>query len=943
MENENLGGLVDNKADENNGIGEKSDKDFPSIVEVHSSPVASTQFHNDSFDKHENSNYVQSENKNEHVTVNKSFIKVVKKNNEYKSELELIPTGLEEGREVVFLMKKLLMKGNVGRRGPWMVRNKPLLVQKWDPSLCIEKKELEVIPLWIKLCNVPLEAWSNKGISAIASSIGKPVIMDQTTTEMCNKGMGRIGYARVLVEVNAKNKLKNSVKICYKNAKKETCLTKFVNVVYDWMPPRCEFCKETRNKNNGMNQKESNNARDKREFGMGKQTAGNGNANLEYKPRNKEKNVGTQDTKDTNEQDKGKTINEIDEADLEGSMKNIDLSEVEKFLKIRKQPTYERLECKSDQTMLFLIQSRHNPKNGVLKKIDKVLGNNSFMGNFPSAHAIFLPRLSSDHCPAVLYIPKMARKKKKAFKFANYTAKMPEFLDIVKKKVGYRSELQNIQTRVDARPHDADLKREEARIMKEYSTALQDEESFLCQQAKIDWLNDGDKNNKFFHAILKSRNHKSRVGDISNENGEMFEEMGGNFIPVICVSNDAANNMIKKVSKEEIKAAIFDIDENKAPRLDGFSLKFFKKAWSIVGDDVCFIVLEFFHNRKFLGEVNATSISLVPKPETPSKVYDFRPIAYYNVIYKCISKILTDMIKKALCEVVSSNQSAFIPGRQITNNILISQELLRVLKGALDEFNMISGLVPNMGKSTVFFRNLKNKTMQEIIDVMPFKVGSLLVNYLGVPLITKQIGIGDCKCLVDKALAFMLPKMTIKDINKLLKGFLWCQGEMTRGKAKIAWENVCLPKHQGGLGLKILNIWNEILMANIYGTLLAAKNPYGWKQILNLRGKMRKHVVSQIGNGEKIFFCHDNWSGKGPLSSLVGQEAMKHQSINTMDKVSDLWSKDGWKWPSILKDNPTFNGLVSNILESSGCDCIHLVVFSVYLGLGRKMGWDDEK
>ncbi|GJU77189.1 RNA-directed DNA polymerase, eukaryota, reverse transcriptase zinc-binding domain protein, partial [Tanacetum coccineum] len=68
--------------------------------------------------------------------------------------------------------------------GPWMVRNKPLLVQQWNPSLCIEKKELEVIPLWIKLSNVPLEAWSNKGISDIASSVRKPVIMDQTTTEM---------------------------------------------------------------------------------------------------------------------------------------------------------------------------------------------------------------------------------------------------------------------------------------------------------------------------------------------------------------------------------------------------------------------------------------------------------------------------------------------------------------------------------------------------------------------------------------------------------------------------------------------------------------------------------------------------------------------------------------------------------------------------------------
>ncbi|GJR25993.1 hypothetical protein Tco_1102225 [Tanacetum coccineum] len=272
--------------------------------------------------------------------------------------------------------------------------------------------------------------------------------------------------------------------------------------------------------------------------------------------------------------------------------------------------------------------------------------------------------------------------------------------------------------------------KEEARIMEKYSTALQDEESFLCQQAKIEWLKDGDKNSKFFHAILKSRNHKSRVVAISNENGEMFEgdkvpeqfvnhfqkflgslftvkEMGDNLIPEICVSSDAASDMIKTVSnKREIKAgsAIFGI---------------------------------------LLGEVNATSISLIPKLETPSKISDFRLIACCNVIYKCIK--------------------------------------------ALDEFNMLSGLVLKIlgKKSTVFFGNLNNLTKQEIIDVMPFKVGSLPVTYLGVPLITKQNRIGDCKCLVDKliqyvlssihvywALVFLLLKMTIKDVNKLLKGFL---------------------------------------------------------------------------------------------------------------------------------------------------------------------------
>ena len=69
--------------------------------------------------------------------------------------------------------------------GIWMVNNTPLLVQKWDPSVSTEKSEPSVLPVWVKLMNMPLEAWTVKGVSAIASSIGKPLITDKTTAKVC--------------------------------------------------------------------------------------------------------------------------------------------------------------------------------------------------------------------------------------------------------------------------------------------------------------------------------------------------------------------------------------------------------------------------------------------------------------------------------------------------------------------------------------------------------------------------------------------------------------------------------------------------------------------------------------------------------------------------------------------------------------------------------------
>nr|GFB27352.1 hypothetical protein [Tanacetum cinerariifolium] len=97
----------------------------------------------------------------------------------------------------------------------------------------------------------------------------------------------------------------------------------------------------------------------------------------------------------------------------------------------------------------------------------------------------------------------------------------------------------------------------------------------------------------------------------------------------------------------------------------------------VIAKEFCKAVREFFTSGKLLKKVNATVIFLVPKISTPRRVSDFRPIACCNVVYKCISKIMVNRIKGCLSYLVDQNQSAFIPSRQISDNVLLSQELLR--------------------------------------------------------------------------------------------------------------------------------------------------------------------------------------------------------------------------------------------------------------------------
>lgn len=114
---------------------------------------------------------------------------------------------------------------------------------------------------------------------------------------------------------------------------------------------------------------------------------------------------------------------------------------------------------------------------------------------------------------------------------------------------------------------------------------------------------------------------------------------------------------------------VLGIGNNKSPGPDGFTSFFLEEAWSIVKADVVEAV------NYLPRHVNATIIALIPKTRCPNTPTDFRLIACANVLYKCISKILTMRIK-VTDKLVSLQQGAFIKCRSIMYNVILAQELL---------------------------------------------------------------------------------------------------------------------------------------------------------------------------------------------------------------------------------------------------------------------------
>ncbi|XP_031108426.1 uncharacterized protein LOC116012895 [Ipomoea triloba] len=133
--------------------------------------------------------------------------------------------------------------------------------------------------------------------------------------------------------------------------------------------------------------------------------------------------------------------------------------------------------------------------------------------------------------------------------------------------------------------------------------------------------------------------------------------------------------LLRPFEGEEVKSALFSMFPDKAPGADGMNPGFYQHFWDVVGDDVTTFVLKCLNECSFPECLNDTNVVLIPKKKSPEMVYDLRLIALCNVVYKIMAKMVANRMKPLLGDVISESQSAFIPNRLISDNILIAAKL----------------------------------------------------------------------------------------------------------------------------------------------------------------------------------------------------------------------------------------------------------------------------
>jgi hypothetical protein len=132
------------------------------------------------------------------------------------------------------------------------------------------------------------------------------------------------------------------------------------------------------------------------------------------------------------------------------------------------------------------------------------------------------------------------------------------------------------------------------------------------------------------------------------------------------VTDQMNEELAKPFRAEEVERALFMMGANKASGPDGFTAGFYQHHWNLLGPSITNGVLNFLNGGAMPTEANRTTIVLIPKVKNPQEMKSFRPISLCNVIYKICSKVLANRLRVYLDDIVSEEQSAFIPGRLIT-------------------------------------------------------------------------------------------------------------------------------------------------------------------------------------------------------------------------------------------------------------------------------------
>lgn len=273
------------------------------------------------------------------------------------------------------------------------------------------------------------------------------------------------------------------------------------------------------------------------------------------------------------------------------------------------------------------------------------------------------------------------------------------FGNILQEKAILENKLEQIHRDGAVGNHSVEAIEQENVLPQQWHRRCIQEEILWKQKSRVQWLKEGEQNTKFFHRSALDHRSANRILELKNNAGEILknhndisallsdhfssiaqepptnrEEAIKELTAAIPKSITSYQNwaLCREISLEEVEEAIQSMLNDKAPGPDGFTINFYKACWNTVKQEVWEVVEDSRRLGTILKSLNSTFLALIPKVEEAKTPDKFRPISLCNFIYKIISKVIANILKSILPGIISEEQSGYVEGRQILDNILLA-------------------------------------------------------------------------------------------------------------------------------------------------------------------------------------------------------------------------------------------------------------------------------
>ncbi|XP_060182357.1 uncharacterized protein LOC132612025 [Lycium barbarum] len=303
---------------------------------------------------------------------------------------------------------------------------------------------------------------------------------------------------------------------------------------------------------------------------------------------------------------------------------------------------------------LFTLWNGRAGSDCIFKRLDRMIANSKLQDWFAHMEVQHLSKTGSDHAPLLLTCGESSYHIRKPFRFLKFWTKHKSFLEVVNQAwitdfegddfIRFKLKLKNVKSalytwskatfgdifkQLTVREEVVKIKEQcfeedptpmNRMVLQQAQAALKKyvhyEEEFFRQKLHMTSFAEGDRNTRYFHSIVNGRRKRLQIRRIQNQQG------------------DTNNQLVSMPTLEEEKKVVFELSVDSAGGTDGMTGIFYQTF------------------------------------------ADMRPISLSNFINKVISRVVQDKLEGILPSLISPNQSGFVKGRCIIENVLLTQEVV---------------------------------------------------------------------------------------------------------------------------------------------------------------------------------------------------------------------------------------------------------------------------